>query len=62
MENKPNKAESEPEQLEWSWRPENVEDILRGESTGKNVFTTTKLLEQKNVTGDVTDYLWYTTR
>lgn len=58
MVKKPNGGEKEPENLNWVWKPELIKDTLRGEGT----FTTTQLLEQNNVTGGVSDYLWYMTR
>ncbi|KAF8401121.1 hypothetical protein HHK36_014425 [Tetracentron sinense] len=57
MVKKPNKAENEPAQLSWLWRPEPMKDTLKGKGT----FSATKLLEQKETTVDVSDYLWYMT-
>ena len=44
--------------LSWTWVSESLMDTL----SGKGSFTDTKLLEQKETTGDASDYLWYMTR
>ncbi|KAF2547532.1 hypothetical protein F2Q70_00021476 [Brassica cretica] len=58
MVKKPNEAEDEPINLKWSWRPENIDNFLlkgRGESTMRQLF------DQKIVSIDQSDYLWYMT-
>ncbi|KAJ4917485.1 beta-galactosidase 15 [Raphanus sativus] len=58
MVKKPNEAEDEPPTLKWSWRPENMNDFLL---KGKGESTTTQLFDQKVVSNDQSDYLWYMT-
>ncbi|CAB4318482.1 unnamed protein product [Prunus armeniaca] len=53
-----NKAEDEPESLGWLWRPENIDDTRL---QGKGEFTANKLMDQKDVAADASDYLWYMT-
>ncbi|CAN6882349.1 unnamed protein product [Brassica oleracea] len=58
MVKKPNEAEDKPINLKWSWRPENIDNFLlkgRGESTMRQLF------DQKIVSNDQSDYLWYMT-
>ncbi|CAA7053682.1 unnamed protein product [Microthlaspi erraticum] len=58
MVKKPNEAEDEPTTLKWSWRPENMDSFLlkgKGESTMRQLF------DQKVVSNDQSDYLWYMT-
>ncbi|CAH8363768.1 unnamed protein product [Eruca vesicaria subsp. sativa] len=58
MVKKPNEAEDEPSNLKWSWRPENMDNFLlkgKGESTMRQLF------DQKIVSNDQSDYLWYMT-
>ncbi|KAF6154245.1 hypothetical protein GIB67_036463 [Kingdonia uniflora] len=55
---KPNQVENNSQQLSWSWRPEPLKDTLAGVGS----FSATKLIEQKETTADVSDYLWYMTR
>ncbi|XP_058106772.1 beta-galactosidase 15-like [Magnolia sinica] len=57
IEKMPNKAEEEPEQLNWAWRPEYIKDTL----SGKGSFKADHLLEQKLASSDASDYLWYMT-
>ncbi|XAR51103.1 Beta-galactosidase [Bertholletia excelsa] len=57
MVKKPNEAESEPAELKWVWRPENVHDMA---VLGKGNSSKSKLLDQK-IIDDVSDYLWYMT-
>ncbi|XP_054819914.1 beta-galactosidase 15-like [Prosopis cineraria] len=52
-----NEAEKQPESLKWVWRPENIHDALKGKSHS----SANKLIDQKEVTNDVSDYLWYIT-
>ncbi|XP_048590886.1 beta-galactosidase 15-like [Brassica napus] len=58
MVKKPNKAEDDPSTLKWSWRPENMDDFLL---KGKGESTKTQLVDQKVVSNDQSDYLWYMT-
>ncbi|KAK1309283.1 Beta-galactosidase 15 [Acorus calamus] len=53
-----NQAEKEPDQLDWSWRPEIIKNTLHGRGAS---FSTNQLLEQLSTTLDVSDYLWYMT-
>ncbi|KAK1280991.1 Beta-galactosidase 15 [Acorus gramineus] len=55
----PNKAESEPSDLSWSWTPEMIGDVLQGNG---GHFKTNQLKEQLSVTIDASDYLWYMTK
>ncbi|XP_057431346.1 beta-galactosidase 15-like [Lotus japonicus] len=43
--------------LNWNWIEESMDDTLKGQGT----FKAPKLLEQKGVTLDSSDYLWYMT-
>ncbi|KAJ1392023.1 Glycoside hydrolase, family 35 [Sesbania bispinosa] len=43
--------------LKWVWTSDPMEDTLQGQGT----FKASKLLEQKGVTVDASDYLWYMT-
>ncbi|XXG85502.1 hypothetical protein AAC387_Pa11g0568 [Persea americana] len=56
MVKKPNTAENDTD-LVWLWLPEDIDDTISGEGT----FTVSQLLEQNNVTGGNSDYLWYMT-
>ncbi|XP_048591521.1 beta-galactosidase 15-like [Brassica napus] len=58
MVKKPNEAEDTPSTLKWSWRPENMDNFLL---KGKGESTQTQLFDQKVVTNDQSDYLWYMT-
>ncbi|RDY03088.1 hypothetical protein CR513_13361, partial [Mucuna pruriens] len=53
-----NKAEDEPTALKWVWIAENIDDGL----LGKGNFSANRLIDQKRVAADATDYLWYMTR
>lgn len=59
----PNEADdqTEPYELTWDWRPEHPEHLHDGLAKG-SVMTVSKLLDQKTVTNDTSDYLWYLTR
>ncbi|KAL5975826.1 Beta-galactosidase 7 [Asimina triloba] len=59
MVKKANKAEEEPEELKWTWVPENMEDTVNGTETFD--FVASQLLEQKAAASDESDYLWYMT-
>ncbi|KAJ8543368.1 hypothetical protein K7X08_005891 [Anisodus acutangulus] len=57
MVKKSNDAESEPSSLQWSWRPERIDEAIvlgRGQSSAH------ELLDQK-VVNDTSDYMWYMT-
>ncbi|KAK9697308.1 hypothetical protein RND81_08G029000 [Saponaria officinalis] len=58
MVTKSNEAEDEPSSLQWSWRGEH---ILKSIFHGRGSFDAHGLLEQKAVTNDSSDYLWYIT-
>ncbi|WZZ05557.1 hypothetical protein YC2023_091478 [Brassica napus] len=58
MVKKPNEAGDTPSTLKWSWRPENMDNFLL---KGKGESTQTQLFDQKVVTNDQSDYLWYMT-
>lgn len=50
---------SKPEKLEWTWRPEFArKSILKGSGD----LIAKGLVDQKDVTHDASDYLWYMTR
>ncbi|KAJ1407393.1 Glycoside hydrolase, family 35 [Sesbania bispinosa] len=51
------KPATEGNPLKWVWTSDPVEDTLQGEGT----FKASELLEQKGVTVDASDYLWYMT-
>ncbi|KAF8049209.1 hypothetical protein N665_2276s0002 [Sinapis alba] len=58
MVKKPNEAEDSRSTLKWSWRPENMDNFVlkgKGESTYRQLF------DQKVVSNDKSDYLWYMT-
>ncbi|KAF8111932.1 hypothetical protein N665_0070s0002 [Sinapis alba] len=58
MVTKPNEAKDSGSTLKWSWRPENMDNFLlkaKGESTYRQLF------DQKVVSNDQSDYLWYMT-
>ncbi|CAL9757931.1 unnamed protein product [Musa acuminata subsp. burmannicoides] len=59
MVKKRNTAMEASEVLYWSWRPERLGISAKGFGS---TFTVNNLLEQKSVTLDESDYLWYTTR
>ncbi|KAL6224296.1 hypothetical protein ACLB2K_003151 [Fragaria x ananassa] len=52
-----NKAEDEPQSLQWSWRPERIDTEL----LGKGEVVANLLMEQKEAANDASDYLWYMT-
>lgn len=50
---------SEPKKLEWTWKPEIArKTILKGSGD----LIAKGLVDQKDVTNDASDYLWYMTR
>ncbi|XP_021750275.1 beta-galactosidase 15-like [Chenopodium quinoa] len=54
----PNGAKKEPSALTWNWTRERIGKFAKG---GKGDFAMDVLLEQKAVTNDSSDYLWYIT-
>lgn len=54
----PNRAENEPDIGKWEWKPESMRNVLSGIG---GTSSSTQLLEQKAVTADASDYLWYMT-
>lgn len=58
MVKKSNEAESEPASLQWSWRPERIDDTI---ILGRGQSSANELLDQKAV-NDTSDYLWYMTK
>lgn len=59
MVKEPNKAESQPESLSWTWRPEIVDDQV---VLGKGHVAAHRLVDQKDAANGASDYLWYMTR
>lgn len=57
MVKKLNDAENEPISLQWSWRPEMIDDAI---ILGRGQSSVHELLDQK-VVNDTSDYLWYMT-
>lgn len=47
-----------PAKLSWMWAPEPIQDTIKGNGR----FKAAQLLDQKEASGDVSDYLCYTTR
>lgn len=58
MVNKHSRENEKPAKLTWAWTPEPIQDTLDG--NGK--FKAARLLDQKEASGDGSDYLWYMTR
>ncbi|XP_050220184.1 beta-galactosidase 15-like [Mercurialis annua] len=58
MVKKKNEAEDEPSCLKWYWMPENIQKTA---ILGKGQVHASQLIDQKDVTNDVSDYLWYMT-
>jgi hypothetical protein len=52
----------EPYDLVWGWRPEHFTHLKKNGSVLHSNLTTNQLLDQKVVTKDTSDYLWYITR
>jgi len=50
---------SKPERLEWTWRPESAQKMIL---KGSGDLIAKGLVDQKDVTNDASDYLWYMTR
>ncbi|KAL0455916.1 UNVERIFIED_CONTAM: Beta-galactosidase 7 [Sesamum latifolium] len=64
MVKKPNEADSKP--LEWQWRTEHFDHLSSHSSSKrskavKGLSSAMQLLDQKAVTNDTSDYLWYIT-
>ncbi|KAK8611769.1 hypothetical protein V6N13_131811 [Hibiscus sabdariffa] len=55
---KSNKAEDEPDSLKWAWRPELIESAS---VHGKGDVSVNKIVDQKDMANDASDYLWYMT-
>lgn len=55
------KTGDESSTLAWLWRPEKPE-FLNDDTVKGSVMTVNQLLEQKAVTNDTSDHLWYLTR
>jgi len=65
MVKKDNQADDaeEPFVLKWKWRPEHhFEHIKKKGFVDGSVMTIEQLLDQKTVTNDTSDYLWYYSR
>ncbi|KAF7801334.1 beta-galactosidase 15-like [Senna tora] len=60
MVHRPNKAEEQPKSLKWVWKAENINDALHAKS--HFLLSANTLFDQKFVTSDSTDYLWYITK
>nr|DAD39509.1 TPA_asm: hypothetical protein HUJ06_013832 [Nelumbo nucifera] len=58
MVKKVNAAEDQPMSLKWLWRPEQITETAL---QGKGPMVASHLMEQKFVTNDASDYLWYMT-
>lgn len=54
-----NKAEDEPSSLKWMWRPELIESTS---VQGRGDVSVNKIVDQKDMANDASDYLWYMTR
>ncbi|GAB4826187.1 Beta-galactosidase 7 [Ancistrocladus abbreviatus] len=53
----------EPETLHWQWRSEIFNHIRpKGRENVVGDYTTNKLMDQKEVANDTSDYLWYITK
>ncbi|KAG4109563.1 hypothetical protein ERO13_1Z049351v2 [Gossypium hirsutum] len=53
-----NKAEDEPSSLKWMWRPELIESTS---VQGRGDVSVNKIVDQKDMANDASDYLWYMT-
>ncbi|TYJ02340.1 hypothetical protein E1A91_A13G221400v1 [Gossypium mustelinum] len=58
MVKKLNKAEDEPSSLKWTWRPELIESTS---VQGRGDVSVNKIVDQKDMANDASDYLWYMT-
>ncbi|KAA3472187.1 beta-galactosidase 15-like [Gossypium australe] len=58
MVKKLNKAEDEPSSLKWMWRPELIESAS---VQGRGDVSVNKIVDQKDMANDASDYLWYMT-
>jgi len=50
--------EKEPIALKWTWRSENIDNALHAKSN----ISAPGLIDQKLMTSDTSDYLWYMTK
>ncbi|KAK2995955.1 hypothetical protein RJ640_002497 [Escallonia rubra] len=55
------KRPSEAANMEWSWRKEKIEHMESQPLRGRSFYSAKQLLDQKVVTNDTSDYLWYMT-
>jgi hypothetical protein len=64
MVKKENVAENfeEPYTLKWQWRDEGFEHSNKNGIVEDSLMTVEQLLDQKAVSNDTSDYLWYITR
>jgi len=53
--------DQEPESLQWSWRSEGFRHLKNPDSL-TDAIKANKLMDQKEVANDTSDYLWYMTR
>ncbi|PPD70320.1 hypothetical protein GOBAR_DD32796 [Gossypium barbadense] len=53
-----NKVEGEPSSLKWTWRPELIESAS---VQGRGDVSLNKIVDQKDMANDASDYLWYMT-
>ncbi|KAK3010126.1 hypothetical protein RJ639_009797 [Escallonia herrerae] len=58
---KPSETDKASKKLEWSWRAEKPQHFKDPSNNPKGITYATQLLEQKAVTDDTSDYLWYMT-
>lgn len=47
--------------FKWQWRSEKIEHMTYEDRVDGSVITANRLLDQKVVTNDASDYLWYLT-
>ena len=50
------------EPMQWQWRDEKIEFVSREGEVADAAMTANRLLDQKVLTNDSSDYLWYITR
>ncbi|GAB2272251.1 Beta-galactosidase 7 [Dionaea muscipula] len=62
MVKKETEAEEEPYSLEWQWRAEELDHWNAKLNMKKTTFMVNKLMEQKAVTNDTSDFLYYMTK
>ncbi|OIW01968.1 hypothetical protein TanjilG_11542 [Lupinus angustifolius] len=61
MVKKQNQADNGAEPLKWEWMYEPFRQMKNGKILGNVSMTASKLLDQKVVTNDISDYLWHIT-